>query len=598
MTDRLTRLRRIALASVLAGSLAAPVAMQAVPAYPGVIKAQQPDGTVVEILMTGDERGHHIFTTDGFMLLRDKQGFMTYAMADADGLPVASAMRASSPQERSAAEIAFIAGIDKAQVSAAAEKAQQLRAATRAGGENPRYLFSGAAFPSKGSPKGLVVLVEYQDVSFSIDDPRDYFSRMLNEEGFSEMGATGSARDFYIENSNGVMTPDFDVYGPIKLAYNHSHYGANDANKNDIAPEEMVIEACQALDDTVDFSVYDTDGDGQIDNVFVFYAGNGESDSGLANTVWPHSADILDLNLGTEYKFDGKILNRYACTAELTYAFMRVDGIGTFVHEFSHVMGLPDLYSTDYSKAFTPGPYSTLDVGPYNNQGRTPPHYSAFERYCLDWLEPEVLEEEGEYTLEALHLSNKAYLIKTDKDTEFYLFENRQQECCDAFIPGHGMLVWHIDYMPKIWDSNIVNNLVSHQYVDLIEADRDASDNSRSGDTFPGSKNVTEFTRTSKPAIRAWSGADMPIGLTNIREEDGKIKFNVALDYSGVEEVAAAGGVRVLKGGLANDSDQSYTVYGLTGVAVAQLAPGATVELPAGIYLVKGGEECLKLTVR
>ncbi|MDE7343315.1 MAG: hypothetical protein K2N19_04795 [Muribaculaceae bacterium] len=184
MTDRLTRLRRIALASVLAGSLAAPVAMQAVPAYPGVIKAQQPDGTVVEILMTGDERDHHIFTTDGFMLLRDKQGFMTYAMADADGLPVASAMRASSPQERSAAEIAFIAGIDKAQVIAA-EKAQQLRAATRAGGENPRYLFSGAAFPSKGSPKGLVVLVEYQDVSFSIDDPRDYFSRMLNDARFS-----------------------------------------------------------------------------------------------------------------------------------------------------------------------------------------------------------------------------------------------------------------------------------------------------------------------------------------------------------------------------------------------------------------------------
>ncbi|MDE7343708.1 MAG: hypothetical protein K2N19_06805, partial [Muribaculaceae bacterium] len=135
-------------------------------------------------------------------------------------------------------------------------------------------------------------------------------------------------------------------------------------------------------------------------------------------------------------------------------------------------------------------------------------------------------------------------------------------------------------------------------YVDIIEADRDASDNSRSGDTFPGSKNVTEFTRTSKPAIRAWSGADMPIGLTNIREEDGVIKFKVAHDYSGVEEVAAAGGVRVLKGGLANDSAESYTVYGLTGVAVAQLAPGATVELPAGIYLVKGGEECLKLTVR
>lgn len=598
MTDRLTTLRRIALASVLAGSLASPVAMQAVPAYPGVIKATQPDGSVVEILMQGDERSHRIFTTDGYMLLHDAEGFMTYAVPNEEGIVVASAMRASSPSMRSAAEISFLSGVSQAEVKAAADNSLRLNAATRAGGENPRYLFSGAAFPSKGSPKGLVVLVEYQDVAFSLPNPHDYFHRLLNEEGFSDMGATGSARDFYIENSNGVLTPDFDVYGPIKLKYNRSHYGGNDSYGNDLAPEEMVIEACQALDDTVDFSVYDTDGDGQIDNVFIFFAGYGEADSSLKNTVWPHSADILNFDLGTEYRFDGKLLNRYACTGEMTYVYMRADGIGTFVHEFSHVMGLPDLYATDYSTAFTPGNYSTLDTGPYNNEGRTPPHYSSFERYCLDWLEPEVLEAEGEYTLEALHKSNKAYLIKTDKENEFYLFENRQQECCDAYLPGHGMMVWHVDYVNTVWDNNIVNNLSSHQYVDLIEADRQANDATRSGDLFPGTSKVTSFTRTSSPAIRAWSGAYMPVGLTDIREEDGVIKFNVTIDNSGVDELVAADGIRMVKGGIVNESAEHKTVYGLTGVAVADMAPGSTAELPSGIYLVKGSGECSKVTVR
>ena len=600
MTDRFTRLRRIAAAGIAAAGMLAPVAVQAVPAYPGIIRTTQPDGTVVEIVMRGDERGHRTYTTDGYLLIRDAEGYMSYAVADADGLPAVSAMRPSaSAAMRPASETAFVAALDRNAITAAFDRADLMRSsATRAGGENTRYLFSGAAFPAKGSPQGLVVLVEFQDKAFSMSDPQEYFSRMLNEEGFSDLGATGSARDFFVENSGGVFTPQFDVYGPIKLANRMSYYGGNDDAGNDLRPEEMVIEACRALDDTVDFTVYDTDGDGQIDNVFVFYAGYGEADSNLPNTVWPHSADIVDFQLGTDYYFDGKLLNRYACTNEVDHQYLRTDGIGTFVHEFSHVMGLPDLYSTDYSKAFTPGAYSTLDVGPYNNQGRTPPHYSSFERYCLDWLEPEPLTEEGEYTLEAIHKSNKAYIVGTDKETEFYLFENRQQECCDAYLPGHGLMVWHVDYVQKVWDNNIVNNRATHQYVDLVEADCDYDEKSRGGDLFPGTSNVTEFTRTSIPAIRAWSGAPISVGLSGIREEDGVVSFRVVIDNSGVSSVAsAADGILAEGDAIRNATGSPVAVFDLAGARVADVASGASVRLPAGLYIVSGPDGSLKVAL-
>lgn len=600
MTDRFTRLRRMAAACIAAVGILAPMAVQGVPAYPGIIKSTQPDGTVVEILLRGDERGHRILTTDGYLLMRDSEGYIAYAEADANGMPIASAMRPSATAStRTSAEAAFVAALDQKKIASAFEQAELMRScSTRAGGENPRYLFSGAAFPTKGSSRSLVVLVEFQDMAFSMDDPQGYFSRMLNESGFSDLGATGSARDFFIENSNGIFSPQFDVYGPIKLAERMVYYGGNDFHNNDMHPEEMVIEACQALDDTVDFSIYDINNDGQIDNVFVIYAGYGEADSGMPNTVWPHSANILDYQLGTDYFFDGKLLNRYACTNEVDHQYSRADGIGTFVHEFSHVMGLPDLYATGSSMAFTPGAFSTLDMGPYNNQGRTPPHYSSFERYCLDWLEPESLTEAGDYRLEPIHKSNKAYIIGTDKDTEFYLLENRQQECCDAYLPGHGLMVWHVDYVQNVWDNNIINNRASHQYVDLIEADCDTKEQSRAGDLFPGTSNVMEFTRTSIPALRAWSGVPIGLGLRGIREEDGVVEFSVVTDNSGVNTALADDAIRVEADFIYNTSGSRATVFDLTGARVADVAPSTGVRLPAGIYIVTGAGVSRKVVLR
>ena len=371
---------------------------------------------------------------------------------------------------------------------------------------------------------GLVILVEYNDVDFTIEEPYDYFNRMLNEEGFADYGATGSAADFFKYNSMNAFEPEFDVYGPVKLSKNRTYYGANDPWGNDMRPHQMVIEALDALDSEVDFSQYDCDGDGYIDNVFIFYAGRGEASGGGAATVWPHANTLTALK-EPDHVYDGVTADRYACTNEWTGS--RPDGVGTFIHEFSHVMGLPDLYPTSYASSFTPDSWSAMDHGSYNNEGMTPPLYSAFERYALGWMRPNEIDRPITASLQPIG-NNMAGILRTDRDTEYFLFENRQQTGWDAYLPGHGMLIWHIDYNEAIWTNNTVNNTPSHQYVDLMEADNIRTEDTRSGDCFPGTANVTSFTAATSPGMTTWGGVDLEYPITGIKESaEGIVSFNV-----------------------------------------------------------------------
>ncbi len=500
----------------------------AVPAKPGLMPVEQADGSVLNVQLRGDERSHFYLTEDDY-LLSFKNDIFYYADVNDNGEIVASNLRARDINSRSAADKAFLNNINKEQTfsrlsaraeKAVARKAPQMQFAPSAG----PGLFPGTHFPSIGQQKAIVILVEYKDVKMTLTDAYDYFNRMLNEEGFSDYSGTGSARDFFVECSDGMFTPQFDVFGPVTLSKNRSYYGGNDWWGNDQHPEEMVIEACQILDDTVDFSEYDRDGDGYIDNVFVFYAGRGEASGGSSDTVWPHSWDVSSAT-STPYYFDGVRLDRYGCSNE--YETGRPDGVGTFVHEFSHVMGLPDLYATSYTGAFTPGSWSALDYGPYNNDGCTPPLYGAFERYALGWMEPLPIEGPLTATLRPIG-TNQAGIIRTAKDNEFFLLENRQKRSWDTYIPGHGMLIWHVDYNQSVWSSNTVNNSSSHQYVDIEEADNSQSEYSREGDAFPGSANKTSFTDDTKPSMKTWSNQRLELPITDIAESsDGVITFKV-----------------------------------------------------------------------
>lgn len=494
------------------------VSALAIPSKPGIIKIKQCDGSVVDVVLKGDEHSHAWFTPDGYPLVREGDTFY-YANVTADGTLEASPVRLNAFPSQS--ERDFRAGFNPAEAAIAMNSAVERHAANR---RKLPGLYPGASFPLSGEQRALVVLVEYQDVSMTMPNAHDYFSRMLNEEGFADNKATGSARDFYLKSSNGNFDCHFDVYGPIKLSQNRVYYGGNDPRTGqDTRPEQMAIEACQQLDATVDFTQYDRDGDGYIDNVFIFYAGRGESSGAPAETIWPHSFNVVT-RYPEPYMFDGVRLNRYACSYEWENG--APDGIGTFVHEFGHVLGLPDIYTTDYGASFTPGPWCTMDRGPYNNGGKTPPYFSAYERASCGWIEPVLLDRPMSVTLPDIS-HNKAALVQTAKDNEYFLFENRQQSGWDQFIPGHGMLVWHIDFDAERWRTNSANNTPGHQRIDIEEADGLASEETRAGDAFPGTLRVEEFGDDTKPGMRAWNGKRQYRDITNIREKDGVISFDV-----------------------------------------------------------------------
>ena len=563
----------------------------AIPAKPGFIAYAQPDGSIINIKMVGDEHGHLTYSEQGHLLV-EVDGRLEYAKFDSHGYPEASGIIASGNNE---SEVAGLKIQSRAQIDKWAEvvannrrsrfekrelsilrKNELTRSDDAEAGLVPlNFARCETNFPILGEQKGLVILVSYQDIEFK-EKNKDYFTRMLNEEGFSDYGSLGSARDWFITNSNGRFVPEFDVYGPVKLPNNRSYYGENDNNGSDRRPAEMVIDACKLLDDEIDFSMYDRDGNGIIDNVFIFYADYGEHDSGKKEAVWPHSWDI-SAYASTDYVFDGVKLDHYACASE----FDRIDnmkrnaGIGTFVHEFSHVMGLPDLYNTvDSEVNYTPGSWSVMDQGPYNNKGLTPPNYSAWEKCALGWLD--ILPfQSGTMELPELSSSNVAYALSTDKSNEYFFFENRQQTGNDKYLPWHGMLVWHVDYNRKAWWDNTVNNSMTHQYVDLIEADNMRGDSSLKGDPFPGNKNVTSFSYETTPKLASWSKSRLAYDLEDIAESDGGvITFkSVAYEPNGVEGVGAA--------------DEKENVYfDLTGRRV--MNPGK------GIYIFNGKKVLIK----
>ena len=518
--------------------------------------------------MYGDEY-HHFFTTpDGLPLMADDKG--RYSVADIDP------------------ELYFSTMTDMAQRSPRRRAMTAHTNAAKAPARQKGYgLFPGTAFPSEGKPKTLVLLVQYSDVKFTCPDPADYFKRMINERGFTDYGGTGSVMDFFIDNSQGRFEPQFDVFGPVTLPGDMKYYGENGSNGDDRRAYMMVVDAARIIDNEIDFSQYDNDGDGVVDNVFVFFAGEAESTTGVSDQVWPHTYFIRYASQ-VPVVHDGVTLDRYACSNEWNIPrdpFTgkpvpgepgRPDGIGTFVHEFSHVMGLPDLYSIRYNGAFTPGPWSTLDYGPYNNNGCTPPNYSVFERYALGWLQPREITSAANVRLDEIS-RNQAAMIPTPKPTEFFLFENRQQTGWDEYIPGHGLLVWHIDYDANVWDSNTVNTTINHQYVDLEEADGMASEETRADDAFPGGLGRTEFNDNTIPSMLPWTGRSIGLPVSDITErEDGVITFKVAGGRPDVKVPVAREATDITPGGFKaswEPSDEDGCSYALS--VYTRTGPGA-----------------------
>lgn len=584
-----------------------------VPAYPGAMEITQPDGTTISVFLTGTERMHFYKTIDGILLAETAEGFFEYATLDGEGNLKSSGIRASDKWNRTPAENAFLAKIDTRQMLQTLEKkrVEALPARYSATGRmatdfepampaNPiPGLFSQEnPFPTKGSPKILVLLVNYADVHFT-SNPQ-HFHDMINKPDYKENSYYGSAIDYYSQQSKGQFTPQFDVYGPVNLPNTQYYYGGNDASGNDMRPREMVIDALKLLDDKVDFSQYDNNGDGVVDNVYVFYAGRGEASGGGANTVWPHSWNLASMSP----TLDGVTFDSYACSNEINYD-LNPAAIGTFCHEFGHVLGLPDLYATAYTEAQDPGSFDLMASGSYNNNSRTPPNLSSFERGALGWLEPEWLHYTGDYVMDSeIFKSNHAYLVATDKPTEFFLFENRCNgfKGWDEFILSSGLLVWHIDYDERVWDYNIVNNDPDHMYVDIVEAHGHKGYPPSASDCFPqGGK--YEFGFNTTPALKSWDGKNLGIHIFDIKDylefdedkPEDYLEFKVT-GLTSIERITLPDNYYTIDGNRIN-AVESLVIYTASGLKAATVGAGQSLSLPSGFYIVVAGGKSTRINI-
>lgn len=500
--------------------------LYAVPATPNPITVKQADGTEITIRLRGDEFFNYKTTLDGYTLIPDDKGILTYAQSDTKGRLYSSRVKANNAEKRNLTEKVFVQGLRR-NIS---YTKQNIASRVKRVASSTTTTSAQFSYPLKGAPRSLVILVNFSDLNFVVPAPKTAFSNLLTQTGYSANGGTGSARDYFKDNSMGLFDPQFDVVGPFILPQLMSYYGENDASELDKNPRQMVIDACKlASENGVNFADYDTDKDGIVDNVFIYYAGYNEAEGAPKNTVWPHRWSLANYNT----KFNGVAVYDYACTSELQRTSgSLMCGIGTFCHEFGHVLGLPDYYATNDATHQTLSYWNIMDYGPYLNSGRTPPSYSAFDRFYLNWLVPTEIKASGEYSLDNLNTTNKAYIFTQSGNhnldganptpTEFFSIENRQKTGWDSYLPGHGMLLSHIYYNASDWGNNTVNNSALALGYDIIEADGIASDATLSGDPFPGTQNIKSYT----PLLR--NKTDIRKPLTDITETNGIIQFHFA----------------------------------------------------------------------
>ena len=542
---------------------------------------KQPDGTTLLARLVGDEHFSVLETADGYILQKDALGY--YAYADETGK--SSGIYARDPNSRSSSELQFLAKLNP-------DAIYQKLLAESPDDEALEYGIPKFALPkiqrmpvpnkklTLGDIRGVVILVQFSDIKFKNADPKKQFSEMLNKEGYNEFHHQGSARDYFIKNSSGAFRPTFDVIGPITISQTRAYYGGTSDDRRYNMARKALIEALDTLLrwNSIDFSQYDNDKDGNVDFVYMIYAGVGRSSSGVVESIWPHASSI------TKRMGYGPTVKRYACSNEIggraykaNSATSTPNGIGTFVHEFGHVLGLPDLYDVDgNNRQKTPQSWSIMAHGGYNCptnsenvQGCAPPFYSAFERMSVGWMaSPTELNVKGQVQLDKID-DNIAYSVTNPQNpNEMFLLEYRTNKNWDAGQVNSGMLIWHIDYVTSVWSNRKINVDGSHMHVDIEEAVAGTGTSAAPSDPFPGSRNVTSFNK-----FVFWNGNDMNISLTNIKESSDKeyITFDVDMTVRSSSSMSSSSSTW-------SSSSQSSSSSAISSSSIATLSSSSILE--------------------
>jgi immune inhibitor A len=510
----------------------------AIPARRNTIKeVTLSDGTKVMAILRGDENGHWWETSDGTCLLINDKNEATIL---------------SNFQMKT-----------KRQIASRKKNMSNSVRMTRAKDIAP----TGTSY--SGTKRGLVILVNFKNKNMISDSSSEYFNRQFNEKGFSENNHIGSVRDYFYDQSYGQLDIVFDVVGPVTVSQNYSYYGQNDSNGDDKHPCAMVIEACQLADSFVDFSDYDWNDDGEVDQIYIVYAGFGENAGAVSSTIWPHE---WTLEQGASYgdgsgaiTLDGVKIDTYAVSSELAGSSGKtINGIGTACHEFSHCLGFPDFYDTSgNNEGWGMDAWDIMCSGSYNGPnyiGEIPCGYTSYERWVAGWLQPTELTLGMEVTgQKSLATDPEAYIVYNEKNNnEYYLLENRQSSRWFSYVSDYkapsGLLILHVDYDAEEWTNNTPNAVSSHQRMTIFQANNDLgaldangyyiTESQYRGHLYPYNSNDS-LTNTSIPAATVYNAQTdgskfMNKGIHNIKKNsDGTISyvcFNSSISQEGGED--------------------------------------------------------------
>lgn len=510
----------------------------------------QTDGKLLTIRQFGDEYCHFMMTLDGYMVIENEQGGVYYSTYS-DNKLLSSGILAHNLAQRNGLEKKYLedrlnAKYDEWVLDTIKNIHQRLQDNANARRLKTQRRTFGVPSTYIGQKKGVVILVEFPNLQMSSPTSNNDYNRMFNSPNYSDNNHVGSVHDYFLDQSYGQFDLTFDIVGPVMVSKNYGYYGSDAlSGYNDMNVGEMIIEACSLADEYVNYQNYDWDGDGEVDQIFIVYAGYGQATGGPSNTIWPHEGYLTNGLI-----LDGVRISQYACSNELYGSSgATLMGIGTACHEFSHCLGLPDLYNTDYSGAFGMSYWGMMNSGSYNGPkriGEVPCGYTAFERWFAGWLDFIDIEKSQKIDqLPSLEKQPMAYRITNEGDTnEFYVFENRQPDKWFKYVSQHeglhGLLVTHIDYDFKAWTTNKVNTATKHQRMSPIVADNSYGETygDLAGDLFPGNKNITELTNVShadyggKLFNKNTDGSyNMNKSILDIKENEGLISFNVIFNY-------------------------------------------------------------------
>lgn len=580
------------------------VAAQASRAYSEPMTVTQPDGSSLTVVLSGDEHFHWMQTMDGVLVVNTGKGYMV-AHIDEQGRLTATAQLAHEAVRRTGSEQALVSQQVVRQPLFYADGEERAAAMRRAS------ITSSAAFPHEGSPKVLVVLAQFQDVKFTLADPVKSYDQYYNSTATGALENYGnredknycSVRAYFEACSHGAFTPDFTVVGPLTLPGTLATYGSNSSGQ-DSNVGQLYTDVISQLDaQDFDFQPFVTSGDKTIGTVIVIYAGYGENVGAAADGIWAKNSPTVRNTKG------GFSVQRFCISAELNGASIEsfstgipwINGIGVAVHEFSHSLGLPDMYpNTTASRSVnnqTMEYWDLMDYGEYLNNGCTPTPYTAWEQETMGWLQIEEMKAPAaDISLIPLLEGGKAYKFNNGaSNEEWFIVENVQQRGFNARAYGHGMLVYHVNYASHTVTSNdYPNNEAGKPRMTIVPADgllisgfqtlksngasqgyggtytQDVYKASLAGDPFPGSQGVTMLTAKQElPGFAYYNGEATPAySLANIREDEetGFITF----DFTDQDPT----GIRVIE----NGEMRMENCYNLQGQRVAQPTRGIYIK--------------------